>query len=249
LNYVFSDSASMTEYAARRLSTLAQGAVAGRNRFLLALSGGSTPQALYELLAEPLWLDAIPWSHTHVLWGDERCVPPDSTDSNFRQAKKALLDHVPVQPDHVHRIHGEWQPNKAADDYAKQLRALAEPGRSWPRLDLVLLGMGSDGHTASLFPGQVSREEMTEPVVAVTAEYDGRPANRVTLTPRILNDAHHVIFLVSGASKASALAEVLEGDYQPKAYPAQRIRPKYGTLTWLVDEAAASQLKNPLTQR
>lgn len=240
--YTFPDVAQLNQFAAARLVTLAQAAVAGRNRFLLALSGGNTPLGLYELLAQLPYVEQIPWSHTHVLWADERCVPPDDDGSNYRAARLALLDHVPLAPAHIHRVPGELKPEKAADAYAQTLRGLAEVGMAWPRIDVVLLGMGRDGHTASLFPGTVSRLEQTQPTLAVSADYNGRPTARVTLTPRLLNDAQHVIFLVTGADKAEPLAQVLEGPPRPKELPAQRIRPKYGTLTWLVDAAAAARL-------
>lgn len=241
--HIFADAAAVTQFAAERITTLAHSAVAGRNRFTLALAGGGTPLGLYKQLAAWPARDYFPWPQTHIFWGDERCVPPDDSGSNYYQARRTLLDHVPVPRTQVHRIPGELEPHKAAGLYTSVLRRQAEPGAGWPRLDVVLLGMGRDGHTASLFPGTIAPEERTSAVMVVTADYDDRPAQRISLTPRVFNDAQHVIFLVTGADKAPAVKEVLAGKYRPKELPAQRIRPRFGTLTWLLDEAAAAQLE------
>jgi len=152
---------------------------------------------------------------------------------------RLLLDHVPIPPANVYRALGEEDAATAVADYTAQLAQFSPP---WPRFDLLLLGMGHDGHTASLFPGPIPPQEQTDPVMAVTAHYDGRPAHRITFTPRLINDAHHILFLVTGANKARALQAVLHGDHAPEQWPAQRVRPRDGRVTWLVDAAAARRL-------
>jgi 6-phosphogluconolactonase len=210
----------------------------------VAFSGGSTPAALFQLLAQPPFKESIPWNKLHFYWADERCVPPEDAESNFGQAWENLLSKVPVSQQNIHRILGELEPKTAAQDYVIQLKQNATGALAWPVLDCVLLGMGADGHTASLFPGQVNPSESTAPAIAVTADYMGRPANRVTLTPLVFNSARHILFLVTGENKAQALSEVLHGPDDPLHLPAQRIRPINGDVTWLIDQAAASLLKS-----
>lgn len=230
--------AAVARAAAERIVALAAAAIAGRGRFSMALAGGGTPEATYSLLASDEFAARVDWPRVHVFWGDERCVPPDDPGSNFRMADAALLSQVPIPVGNVHRMCGELEPQAAAEDYAGELRAFfATP---WPRFDLILLGMGNDGHTASLFPGSAALRETGRPVVSVTAHYQDRPACRVTLTPRAINEAREVLFLVTDAAKAEILRAVLEGPKGP--YPAQQIHPTSGQLTWLVDAAAASEL-------
>jgi 6-phosphogluconolactonase len=209
-----------------------------RGRFLAALSGGSTPLGVYRELARRPGID---WTRAHLFWGDERCVPPDDPGSSYGQARRALLEHVPIPEGNVHRVESTLEPEEAAEDYARRLGRLADPPLAWPRFDFVLLGMGDDGHTASLFPG--SPVEVTTPTLAVTAHYQDRPARRVTLTPQVFNSARRIVFLVSGVSKAGTLANVLFGGYHPENLPAQRVQPTDGEVIWLVDAAAGSQLK------
>jgi 6-phosphogluconolactonase len=204
----------------------------------------------------------------HFFWGDERCVPPDDLQSNYRQAYETLLSHVLVPKENIHRAKGELAPPSAAEDYARQLREFAAPGLDYPRFDLVLLGLGADGHTASLFPGSLFPDSLSPqvrdpaqspegepvedlpsggsheggPVLAVTAEFQGRPVNRVTLTPPVFNAARNVLFLVTGQEKAMALAGTRAGRSDPLIYPAQRIEPAEGKVWWLVDEPAARML-------
>jgi len=235
---VFASAEALADAVARHIVTCAADAVATTGRFTIALSGGSTPRAAYSRLAtgDTRPMRAGLWRLTHVIWGDERCVPPDDPRSNYRMAKEALLDRVPIPPDHIHRIRGEDDPQRAAMDYERELRMLLGVTDS---LDLVLLGLGGDGHTASLFPGQSAIHEAERWVMAVPA-----PSGdiwRVTLTPAVLNLAKNVTFVVSGASKAQRLAEVLEGPFNPDLLPAQAIRPTQGRLTWMVDEAAAGK--------
>ena len=180
------------------------------------------------------------WSRTHVFWGDERCVPPDEDGSSYGRARELLLAHVPIPAENVHRMRGELKPVEAAKDYARTLKAFAAPPLAWPRFDLVYLGMGEDGHSASLFPN--SPVDVTEPTMPVTAHYQDRPAERVTLTPVAINGARMVVFMAAGEGKAATLAEVLSDRYNPQLYPAQRIQPTGGRLVWLVDQYAASKL-------
>jgi 6-phosphogluconolactonase len=215
-------------------------AVASRGRFLTALSGGSTPKSLYEALARAPYRDKIDWTKVFVFWGDERCVPQNDPGNNYFQAKQTLLDHVPLPANNIHRIASELEPEDAAKDYERVLNNFAESPYEWPRFDLVWLGMGDDGHTASLFPG--SMVDVVSPVIAVTANYQDRPAKRVSLTPLVFNAAYRVTFLAIGKSKSERLANILNGEYHPELLPAQRIRPTNGEIIWLVDEDAAAKL-------
>ncbi len=232
--------------AAERVARELSAAVAQKGVASFVLAGGGTPLGLYRALAAPPLAQAVPWAHVHFFWGDERLVPPDDPGSNYAAAAKALLAPLAIPSGHIHRMRGELPAAEAAADYAGRLRVWAmahDPGapHPWPRFDLVLLGVGEDGHTASLFPGS---SPANEPVAAVTADYQGRPAGRVTLTPIILNDARHVVFLASGAGKADAVYNTLRVD-DPSRYPAQRIRPVAGRVTWLLDRAAAATLDWP----
>jgi 6-phosphogluconolactonase len=204
----------------------------------LVLAGGNTPLALYARLAEA----DLPWERVHVFWGDERLVPPDDPASNYAAAAEALLRHLTLPEANVHRIKGELEPVAAVADYAEQLRDFAQrhdPGcpSPWPRFDVALLGLGEDGHTASLFPG--SPAVCVVPVQAVEAEYDGRPAQRITLTPIVFNHARRVAFVVTGQNKAAAVAAALGPERDPDHYPAQRIEPEEGEVVWFLDKAAA----------
>jgi 6-phosphogluconolactonase len=238
---IFKDSTELSLAAAEIFVATSSQAIAQRGQFLVALSGGSTPNRLYQLLASAPFRDQIDWAKVHVFWGDERCVPVDDPGNSYYQARLALLDHVNIPADHVHRVLSDLEPASAALDYARTLKNFSAPPLEWPRFDLALLGMGDDGHTASLFPG--SQVEVTSPTIAVTANYQDRPANRVSLTPLVFNSTRRLIFLVSGQSKSDTLASIINGEYQPQLYPAQRIQPIDGEILWLVDEAAASKLK------
>jgi len=233
----------MSRAAAQAIVEIASNALESRGRFVLALSGGSTPLALFSLLAQPPFRDRLLWGQIHFFWADERCVPPDHPESNYGQAQRALFDQVPLPPENVHRIQGELKPARAAEEYVHVLQEFGEADHAWPRFDCVLLGLGADGHTASLFPAVYNPTEQISPAIAVTASYQGRPAQRVTLTPLAFNSARHVLFLVSGQEKAGALAAVLSGSDDPFRWPAQRIHPTDGTVVWIVDEAAATTLQ------
>jgi 6-phosphogluconolactonase len=216
-------------------------AVEANGRFTVALSGGSTPRGLYKLLAtDPARRDQLPWARMHFFWGDERHVPPEHADSNFRMADETLLSVAPVPPANIHRIHGEAaSAADAASEYEDELREVFELAEGqWPRFDLILLGLGAEGHTASLFPGTRALAENRQLVVS---NWIGKLfADRITLTPPVLNNAACVMFIVSGADKATALKAILEGPYEPDQLPAQLINPTNGRLLWLLDRAAAS---------
>lgn len=237
---ILPDNAAVAEAAAARLAAGIAAAVGTRGRALVALSGGGTPLAMFRLLAQPPYRTAVPWADTHIFWADERLVPPDDPGSNYYHAADLLLRHVPLPPANVHRLRGEWPATVAAEDYAARLAAFAEDGTEIPRLDMVLLGLGSDGHTASLFPG--SPVEATLPVVAAHADYEGRPAERLSLTPLVFNAARTVLFLVTGANKSEAVAATLRDEDDPQRWPAQRIQPDGGAVVWLLDNAAAAGL-------
>lgn len=238
---VFETAEALYLAAAAYVMRTAQTAVQARDRFTIALSGGGTPGPLYELLAQPPYSATLPWAKTHVFWGDERLVPANAAGSSYHQAWTTLLAHVPLPAENIHRLKGELPAAAAAADYARQLATLAEEGQAWPSFDLVLLGLGSDGHTASLFPAGAQPQYHT-PTLAVTADYAGRPAGRVTLTPLVFNAARNLLFLATGAEKAAAIAATLDGPIDPARWPAQRIQPASGRVTWLIDRPAAQQL-------
>ncbi len=239
---VFPDKLNLSSYAADKIGEIALEAVNNRGSYHMVLSGGGTPTLLYKLLSESPYQTAFPWQRSHVYWGDERNVPPDEEGSNFGQAHDILLTRVPLPEANIHRIKGELGSREAAQDYAEQLRGQAAPGLDWPRFDVVLLGMGGDGHTASLFSGQAIAGDFSQPIIPVIADYGGRPAKRLTLTPPVFNSARNVFFLVTGADKAAAVAASIEGALDPLNKPTQRIRPANGQIIWLLDEGAAGKL-------
>ncbi len=243
---ILPDEDALAARAADLFAQAAQEAAAARGRFAAALSGGASPQPLYRLLARQQFTQKVPWRRVHLYWGDERCVPPDDPESNYGAAERLFIRHVPIPSTSVHRVHGEEGAERAADAYEEELRALAareRPTSELPVFDLVLLGLGADGHTASLFPHSPELEEVERLAVATVAP-DGSP--RVTVTYPVIGAARRVWFLVSGAAKAGMVAEVLEGLRVPKAVPAQAVAPVKGTLTWLLDEAAAAELSPAL---
>ncbi|HEX4954719.1 MAG TPA: 6-phosphogluconolactonase [Thermoanaerobaculia bacterium] len=243
---VFPTREALLAAAAERFAAAAGAAIAARGRFVVALAGGATPEGLYARLAAEPHASRIDWSRVHVFWGDERAVLPGDGASNYRMAREALLDRVPLRPEQIHRIRGEAEPAVAAAAYERELReAFATPTgppRTMPgaRFDLVLLGLGQDGHTASLFPGA---EALHERELWVRAERaPAAPPWRITLTPMVVNAAAEVVFLVAGRDKAAALRRVLTEPPQPDLLPAQGIRPTAGSLGWLVDAAATAEL-------
>jgi 6-phosphogluconolactonase len=241
---VFPDIEHLSLAAAERFIALAAEAVAARGRFTVALAGGSTPRVLYSLLASATFAGRVDWPRVEAYWGDERCVPPEDSRSNFRLAHEALLARVPAPSQNVHRMRGEAEPAAAAAEYERLLRQrFGDSGPDTPPasgFDLVLLGMGDDGHTASLFPHTPPLDEQVRWAVpnwsAETQTW------RVTLTTPVLNEARQVLFLVSGNTKAERLAQVLEGPRDPHALPAQLIVPAHGEVAWFVDQGAAARL-------
>lgn len=236
--YVFPDLDALSHEAADRLCAVAREAVQERGVFHIALSGGSTPARLYRLLAEPPRSLQVPWENTHVFWGDERCVPPDHPDSNFLLANTALLSKIDIPPGNVHRVHTNEDPQHAAVFYEQEILDVIDPGSSrFPRFDMILLGMGDDGHTASLFPNGAELSEQARTAIA-TSKPGGW--DRVTLSLPAVNAARHVLFLAAGAAKAPLLARALHSPTPD--VPASMVRPTDGTLAWLVDREAAAQL-------
>ncbi len=235
---IYEDLEALSHAAASLFVESAEDAISERGRFLTALSGGTTPVRLYELLAGPPYRGQVDWASTHAFWGDERCVPAEDLENTYRQVYDILLSRVPIPPANVHRIESELEPDLAASEYRLVLQKFATPPLAWPRFDLVLLGMGSDGHTASLFPGS----GVSAPAEAVNGHYENRPSQRITLSADVFNSARNVLFLVSGQGKAEVLKRVLYGESQPVALPAQRIHPSDGRLIWMVDRAAANLL-------
>ncbi len=234
--------------AAERFVAAARAAISQNGRFSVALAGGNTPKGLYQLLAGEPYRGQIDWAKVYIFFGDERCVPPDHPDSNFRMANEALLSHVPIGAEQIFRMAGENPDYEAAANaYAQQLQSFfgLEAGNgpspeNFPRFDLVLLGMGPDGHTASLFPGTGALQERGRPVTANFVQKLN--AHRLTLTAPTINRAANIWFLVVGADKAAPLQQVLEGEFQPQIYPSQLIRPQNGQLVFMLDEAAAAKL-------
>ncbi len=240
---ILTDLPAIAKRAAQEFLQAATSAVAERHSFSVALAGGSTPKALYSLLASDAGLRAqLPWDKMHLYFGDERNVAPEHPDSNFRMATETLISKLPLKPDQVTRIKGEYKDTeKAAQEYEQVLRAsfkLADG--QFPRFDLVLLGMGNEGHTLSLFPGTKALHETKRIVVR---NWIGKLyTERITLTAPAVNQAAQAIFMVTGADKALALKGVLEGPYEPEQLPAQMIQPQSGKLVWLVDTAAGGMI-------
>src|SRR6266576_5146757 len=240
---ILADANSIAKTAAAEFLQAARESVSEKGSFSVALAGGSTPKVLYGLLASnPLLQAKVPWGKIQFFFGDERHVPPDHAESNFRMASEAMFSRAPVQPQQVHRIHGEnANVTDAAEEYERELRAAFQlKTGELPRFDLVLLGMGPEGHTASLFPGTKALKEERRLVVS---NWVGKLyTDRITLTPPVLNNAAQVIFMVHGEEKAPALKAVLEGPYEPDQLPAQIIKPQEGKVLWLLDPTAAGML-------
>ncbi|HVF90262.1 MAG TPA: 6-phosphogluconolactonase [Blastocatellia bacterium] len=242
---IYADSSELAREAARHFSALAEEHIARGGRFTAALSGGSTPRRMLELLASGPYAGQIPWPSLYFFWGDERMVAPDHPESNYRMARESLLDKVPVPEENIFRMRGEAEdPDLAAEEYSDELGKFFKlSGTELPRFDLVLLGMGADGHTASLFPKTAALHAGAK--IAVANRVEKLNADRLTLTPATINNARNVTFLVAGEDKAPALSRVLEGPRDPETYPSQLIRPRDGRLLWLADSGAASLLKQP----
>lgn len=256
---ILPDRAALARAAARRFVTLACEAIESRGRFAVALAGGSTPRDLYALLATPEFATQVDWTRVHFFWGDERAVPPDHPDSNYRMAQETWLSKIPVSPQNIHRIRAELSPDVAAREYENTLRLFfnldadehrqAQIKNNSPRsstfirvptFDLIILGLGADGHTASLFPHTPILDETERWVAAVFVEKLG--TYRITLTVPIINAAQNIWWLVAGTDKADTVRAVLHGAYRPADLPAQRIQPAKGNVVWLLDQAASVKL-------
>lgn len=234
---VLPDLNAIAREAADRIVDLAHESIGARGRFTVALSGGSTPRALFSLLASETYRDRIDWQRTIVFWSDERCVPPDHADSNFRLANETLLAKIPIPAGNVHRMRGDAEPEAAALEYEQIVRREVAMDSGVPIFDLILLGMGPDGHTASLFPGTAAL--LAQARLVLSNFVPKLNATRLTFTPLLINAARRVMFLVAGGDKADALRAVLEGEFKPDVFPAQLVQPVDGWVVWLVDRAAS----------
>lgn len=232
------DVAALARMTANTIEDLARTAISQTGRFTIALSGGSTPKALFQLLASD-YQDKIDWKNTYIFWGDERCVQPNDPDSNYKMASETLLDHIPLPASNIYRIKGELPPRDGAAQYEQTLRTYFHD--ELPRFDLILLGMGDDGHTASLFPQTEVLAEQKR-WVAPNHVLTAKQTWRITFTVPVINNAANVMFLVAGTGKAETLKRVLQGDYKPSELPSQLIKPTNGNLIWAVDHAAESLL-------
>lgn len=236
----YPDSDTLSHQAAQFTIRIAAESLVTHGRFMIALAGGSTPKKLYALLASEPYRDQLDWALVEVFWSDERCVPPDDSESNFRMAQETLLSKVPIPASQIHRMPADQSDHEAASQaYITEMRHSFGTG-GIPGFDLIQLGMGPEGHTASLFPHQPSLHERERLVLPVTTPKP--PPDRLTFTPPLLNAARHVLFLVTGNEKADAVQAVLEGEYNPDEYPAQIVHPTSGEVTWMLDTAAASKL-------
>jgi 6-phosphogluconolactonase len=242
--YVQPDPAALARHAAQYFLEMTTEAVQARGRARIAISGGSTPKTTFALLADPNepWRTHMPWDNLDLYWVDERCVPPDHADSNYRMTREAMLDRVPLKPEQIHRIEGELDPETAAARYESELRnSFRLEGAESPRFDLVALGMGPDGHCASLFPHTDAIHELSRLAVANHVPQQ-KDSWRITLTWPVINHASSVFFLIAGADKAAVLNEVLTGRRDVERLPSQLIWPSSGILTLILDKAAAALL-------
>jgi 6-phosphogluconolactonase len=241
---IFDDRNALNAAAAGLWQCTANDAIRARGRFSVALSGGSTPKPLYELLAQPPWKESLPWSKTHVFWGDERNLPADAPDSNFRMVNQALLSKIKIPAENIHRVRTELKaPEKVAADYERTLREFFPGAASdWPQIDLNLLGLGENGHTASLFPHTPVLHDDKHWVAGLYIEEV--KMERITMTTPAINHSRNIVFLVSGASKAQVVHDILHGPRDPERLPAQLIQAEAGSVIWLLDRPAAGLLPN-----
>ncbi|HTK11696.1 MAG TPA: 6-phosphogluconolactonase [Ktedonobacteraceae bacterium] len=238
---IYPDIDTLSHEAAKYVVRVAQESIATHGRFTFALSGGNTPKKLYALLATEPYRGQIDWALVDIFWSDERCVPPDSSDSNFKLAQDVMLSQLPISASQIHRVPADQEDRAAASAAYTQEMQRVFGTSGVPRFDLIQLGMGPEGHTASLFPHQPSLQETQRLIMSVTVPKP--PPPRLTFTPPLLNAATHVLFLVTGADKAEAVHEVIEGAHNPQEYPAQIVKPDQGEVTWMFDPAAAANLR------
>ncbi len=244
--YVEPDAKALTQRAAQYFVEAAEKAVAARGRARIAISGGGAPKPVFESLADSAqpWHARMPWAQLEIYWVDERCVPPADPNSNYNMARQAMLDRAPLKPEQIHRMEGELEPEAAAARYESTLRnSFRLEGAETPRFDLIQLGLGTNGHTASLFPHSAALHEFGRLTVANLT--DAAQAWRLTLTAPVLNQGADVFFLIGGADKAQVVKDVFLGAHNPEELPAQMIRPAGGILTLLLDKAAAALLPPP----
>ena len=235
----FDHEQDLSAAAAKFITDLAIKSISSTGRFVIALSGGKTPSILYNLLAHPPYVDELPWKNIFVFWSDERCVPADDESNNSNLARKMLLNHVPIPTENIFPVQVQMIPPKAAIQYEQMMKAFFK--EEHPSFDLILLGMGEDGHTASLFPGTEKLWESTEQLVK-EIEVPGQQIRRITFTPTLINNAKNVMFLVTGKNKARILNDVLSNKSKTKRYPVQHIKPT-GKTYWYIDEEAGAILK------
>ena len=234
------DEAAFLKKAAMLLIESTLAAVESRQRATWSLSGGTTPKKLFQLLTEPYYKDRIPWKQLNLFWGDERCVPPEHADSNYKMVREALLSKISIPEGNIHRIPAEMTPPMdAARAYDQSMKLFFKHERPFPIFDVMMLGMGDDGHTASLFPGTTALEENEKWVAATFVQKFS--ANRLTLTYPVINNARRILVMCTGEGKSSVLKEVLRPG-TPVRFPIQRVQPLNGELIWLMDSAAASKL-------
>lgn len=245
---IFNSKDELYNAAADVFAASAAAAIAGGGRFTAALAGGSTPEALFRLLASDRYKNAVDWGRVFLFFGDERMVPADSAESNYRMAAESLIKPAGIADGNVFRWKTELGLDQAAEEYERAVAGLFDldaadrrPDREWPQFDLVLLGMGTDGHAASLFPHSPALSEISR--FAVPNKIAGSESERLTLTYPVINNSSLVMFLVAGSSKADVAKEVLEGEFRPDVLPAQLVQPVNGRLLWLLDEAAGALLK------
>lgn len=230
---------SKPEEAAVEFANYLEKAIAASEAFHLALSGGSTPRTVFEVLATS-YIDRINWSKVHIYWGDERCVPPDDAESNYKMAWDTFLFKVGIPESQIHRIAGENTPEKEALRYGELLQNMAPMQNEAPRLDLIILGMGTDGHTASIFPHQIDLWDA--PQMCVVATHPDSGQQRVSFTGKVINNAKAVVFLVTGSGKAEKVSEIIKRDPRAESYPAMKVEPQNGKLIWWLDQEAAAKL-------
>jgi len=238
--HVLRDLEAISHKAANIFVSLFESSAAAQGKFTVALAGGSTPKRLYALLSSRRFRHKVDWPHVHFFWGDERCVPKEDPESNFKSAYDLLLSKVPVPAENIHRMKGEKDPAQGARDYEEDLRKFFGT-RGWPALDLIILGMGEDGHTASLFPASKSLAEKLRLVVPIYMKK--HKIHRITLTLPVLNHAAQILFLVAGHAKADVLQKVLQGGREKERYPAGLIHPGPAHILWLIDRETARKLK------
>jgi 6-phosphogluconolactonase len=235
----FSDTEKLTYAAADYVLKTAQESITSHGRFTFALSGGTTPRKLYGLLATEPYRSQIDWERVEIFWSDERCVPSDDAECNYHLAQEVMFSKLALSASQIHRMPAdEADRHAAAEKYSREMQRVF--GEALPHFDLIQLGMGPEGHTASLFPHQPALHEQLRLVMSVTVPKP--PPPRLTFTPPVLNAARHILFLVTGSEKADAIQAVLQGNYQPDEFPAQIVQPPQGEVTWMLDSAAAAKL-------